>query len=111
MDVSQTETLTETPKELYLLLVFIFAVHLFQVYNGVTLGLHLSRMYESLKPWYNFREEVQAVLVAILFTVLGLVNFHQTVMVVVDKQRRKSRRRSRSRSASVASKPETPKSK
>lgn len=31
MDVNQTETLVETPKEFYLLLLFVYAIHLFQV--------------------------------------------------------------------------------
>ena len=59
MDVSQTETLTETPKELYLLLMFIFAVHLFQVYNGLSLGHAVWAEFNLSQPWYNFREEVQ----------------------------------------------------
>lgn len=59
MDVSQTETITETPKELYLLLIFIFAVHLFQVYNGLSLGHAVWAEFNLAQPWYNFREEVQ----------------------------------------------------
>jgi len=64
MDVSQTETLTEMPTELYALLAFIFAVHLFQIYNGLSLGHAILSDFNLSQPWYNFKEEVQVCCIA-----------------------------------------------
>lgn len=116
MDVASTETLTETPTELYALVLFIFSAHIFQVYaapraapcpvrpptharpsrcsacsyNGVTL-LHMVLATDDFmsKPWTAFKDEVQALTLGLLFLLLGCVNFHQVVTTLRDKAKRK----------------------
>lgn len=63
MDVASSETITGFPTELPLLLPFLFAGHVAQLYVGVLLLYMLLSSNEGLQPfeksWVNYTEEVQ----------------------------------------------------
>jgi hypothetical protein len=89
MDVSFSETLTEFPRELVLLVPFLYGSYIWQVWMGLQL---LSMLVFELDPlhvhWTLYREEVQVGVTGVVALVLGLGNFITTTLTLLEKRSR-----------------------
>lgn len=103
MDVSNTETLTEFHAGLYAILALVIVAQAWQVYNGYSLFLLLFQDLNVTQPWYDFREEVQCTLLAVMFVFLGVMNCYQTIATLIDKSSRARKRAELRRRASEGS--------
>lgn len=90
MDVSFSETLTEFPKELVLLVPFVILAHLWQVTLGFFL---LNIVFMEMDPmhtyWTAYREEVQCFVCGVLAVFLGLGNMLTTFNTLWNKSKAK----------------------
>ncbi len=88
MDVTYSETITEFPKELLILVPFIFTSHLWQMFIGLNLFNTLANVFDFNMNWTNYTQEVQIFVAAIVFTTLGIGNLIATIKILVDKRNR-----------------------
>ena len=91
MDVSYSETLTEFPKELVLLVPFVLLAHLWEVCLGAYL---LNILFKEMNPfnthWTEYREEVQCFVCGFVAIFLGLGNIYTTVRTLWSKTQKKN---------------------
>ena len=104
MDVTHTETLAEFHSGLTLLIILVVIAQAAQVAIGVHMWRSLLSILVVSKPWYEFREEVQCMIVGTLFILLGVVNFFETVRTLIEKcvRQREARRLIEARSSTSA---------
>ncbi|RYG54404.1 hypothetical protein EON66_07190 [archaeon] len=81
IDVSNTETFNEFHSGLWLIIVLVWIAQLWQVINGGILLWMLSKKLNLYQPLYNYRDELQLLLIGCLFVFLGIRNFVATVQV------------------------------
>jgi len=90
IDVSYSETLTEFPKELVLLVPFVLFAHLWEVCLGFFL---LNILFNEMDPfhthWTAYREEVQCGVCGLVAIFLGVGNIVVTVNTLWSKSQRK----------------------
>jgi hypothetical protein len=86
MDVSFSETLTEFPKELVMLVPFVLVAHIWEVVLGSFL---LSILFLEMDPvhthWTNYREEVQCFVCGLIAVFLGVGNLWTTIRTLWKK--------------------------
>ena len=83
MDVAHTETLTEFHAGLYVIVVLVVVAHIWQVVQGVAMFQLLSVIVrEDGASWWDWREEVQCVVLGVMFVALGLMNFVELVQTL-----------------------------
>lgn len=89
MDVSYSETLTEFPKELVLLVPFVLFAHLWQLCLGLYL---LNILFNEMNPfgthWTAYREEVQCFVCGVVALLLGIGNVVTTVRTLWSKSQK-----------------------
>jgi TMPIT-like protein len=85
MDVSHTETISEYHSGLVTIVVLVFIAHLWQVLLGLRMFAALTTYLNVSQPWYEFKEEVQCVILGVLFIFLGVTNFYVTVSTLQEK--------------------------
>ena len=87
LDVSFSETLTEFPKELVLLVPFLIGSYAWQVWIGLQLLTVLIFEFDPLHThWTLYREEVQVFITGCAIIVMGVGNFVSTVLTILDKR-------------------------
>jgi len=90
MDVSYPETLTELPKELLILVPFLFVAQLWQVALGLSFFRTLATECNIFsKHWTEYKEELQVFASGVFSVVLGMGNFISTILTVYSKARSK----------------------
>jgi hypothetical protein len=93
MDVSYSETLTEFPKELVLLVPFVLFAHLWQLCLGIYL---LNILFTEMNPfgthWTAYREEVQCFVCGVVALLLGIGNVVTTVSTLWSKSKSSQRK-------------------
>jgi uncharacterized membrane protein len=87
MDVQSSETLTEMHGGLYLVLLFVGVAQAFQAYNGYLLLVAFWELEKSVH-WWNYREEIQILILGVSFIVLAVCNFWNTAATVLEKRRK-----------------------
>ena len=86
MDVAFSETLTEFPKELVMLVPFLYIAFLWQIALGVMLLRTLASEFDVLHThWTMFREEVQMFISGCVCIILGVGNSITTFAVLKRK--------------------------
>jgi len=92
MDVSYPETLTELPKELLLLIPFLFVAHIWQMGLGFSF-LHTLYTSPTLfsQNWTAWREELQIFWSGVIGIILGFCNFVSTVLTIYTKTNTKQK--------------------
>jgi len=89
MDVSYSETLTEFPKELVLLVPFVLFAHMWQMSLGIYL---LNILFNEMDPlnthWTAYTEEVQCALCGFVAMLLGIGNIVTTVKTLWSKSQK-----------------------
>ena len=86
MDVSYPETITELPKELLVLVPFLFIGQVWQILLGLSfVGTFFTECHIFDKNWTEYREELQVLSSAVLALTLGIGNFVSTVLTVKNK--------------------------
>lgn len=106
MDVAHTETLTEWHRGLAFITVLVFIAQLWQLALGYTMLFRLlPKQLNPSQPWYDFREEVQCVIVGGLFLLLGVVNCGVTIQTLVEKRRQNLRAAAEQQRAALADPP------
>jgi hypothetical protein len=87
MDVSFSETLTEFPRELVVLVPFLYGSYVWQVWMGVQLLSVLVFEMDPLgKHWTLYREEVQVGVTGCVILILGVGNFVTTSQTLLEKR-------------------------
>ena len=95
MDVTHGETLAEFHSGLTFLIILVVIAHAAQVAIGVHMWQSLLFILSvNQSPWYEFREEIQCMIVGTLFILLGVMNFFETVRTLIEKcvRQREARR-------------------
>ena len=91
MDVSFSETLTEFPKELVLLVPFVLVAHMWQLSLGVyLLNILVFEMNPLQKHWTEYTEEVQCAICGFVALLLGIGNIVTTVRTLWSKSQKKA---------------------
>mmetsp|Transcript_27245 Transcript_27245/g.33211 ORF Transcript_27245/g.33211 Transcript_27245/m.33211 type:complete len:406 (-) Transcript_27245:1288-2505(-) len=87
MDITYKETLTEFPKELLILLVFIFIAQAWEI--GIGCMLFRSLFYDCKvfdKHWTEYTEELQVLSSGTLQIVMGAGNMYTTYLTILQKR-------------------------
>lgn len=93
MDVAQTEGFSEFHPGLYFVVGLVIIAQGWQIFNGLSLLRILFFQMDHAVGWYNYREEIQVFALAMLFLVLGSMNFINVIQTLLDKGRRQRQRR------------------
>lgn len=88
MDISYPETITEFPKELLVLVPFIFTSHIWQLFIGISLFGTLASVFDSNIYWTDYTQEVQILIIALVFTSLGIGNILATIKILWNKAKK-----------------------
>lgn len=88
MDVTHTETVDEVHSGLYIIVFLAFVAQIWQIYNGLILFHTLIGDLNLTQPWYQFREEVQCIILGVFFIFLGVTNFRVTLQTLYAKKQR-----------------------
>ena len=85
MDVPMTETITEVPS--ILLIIVIYVNQFLQIYNGSSLLYTLVTELKLWQPMGNYKEELQCLTLGILVITVGIGNFMATTYTLLRKRR------------------------
>ena len=84
MDVPMTETITEVPS--LLLVVVIYINQFLQIYNGSSLLYTVCTELRLLQPLGNYKEELQCFAIGVLVITVGIGNFLATTYTLLRKR-------------------------
>lgn len=91
MDVSFSETLTEFPRELFILIPFLFTANLWMCYLGYSLLMTFATELDLGIHWTEYREEAQVLVSGVLALIMGIGNIHSILATLnVKKGKRKA---------------------
>lgn len=92
IDPSHSEGLREAQTGFWVLVVLLVGTYIAQLYMGYLLLAVAQTELNLSQPWYEYREEVQAVSLALCFVILACANFVALLTTLWRKHNRRSKR-------------------
>lgn len=92
LDITYPETITEVPKELLVLLPFLFIAQVWEIWLGLSLLKTFLFQTNVEKSWTEYREELQIFSTGVLQLTMGVGNMVVTIQTIQKKRNHSTRR-------------------